>query len=125
MVSEYQIKNLPCPQFAEHNTTEDDMLRITASKAVSVREFARAFEILHPALIRPPFALAVCDIVTNLVHLIVDAEKQRGEIGRSERSALCAEAQPYQDLIDRLLYAMAGLTEEEAQGLEERLATML
>jgi hypothetical protein len=38
---------------------------------------------------------------------------------------MCAEAQAYQDLIDRLLYAMAGLTEEEARGLEERLARML
>jgi hypothetical protein len=34
-------------------------------------------------------------------------------------------AQPLQDFIDRLLYAMASLTEEEVRGLEERLAYML
>jgi hypothetical protein len=33
--------------------------------------------------------------------------------------------QPYQDLIDKLLFAMAGLTEAESAGLEERLARML
>ena len=36
-----------------------------------------------------------------------------------------AEAQPYLDLIDRLFYAMAGLTEAEARGLESRLRKML
>ena len=36
---------------------------------------------------------------------------------RVERSALAPEAQPYQDFIDRLLYAMAGITDDEARGL--------
>ncbi len=35
------------------------------------------------------------------------------------------DAQPYQDFIDRLFYRMAGLTEDESAGLEERLARML
>ena len=83
------------------------------------------FEVLCPALATAPFTLAIRDTVTDLVRLIFDAEEHRGEIARSERSALCAEAQPYQDLIDRLLYAMAGLSENEARGLEERLARML
>ena len=52
-------------------------------------------------------------------------ETDRGEIARSERSALAPEAQPIQDLIDRILYRMAGLTEDEAQGLEDRLERML
>jgi hypothetical protein len=50
---------------------------------------------------------------------------KRDDRSLPERSALCPDAQPYQDLIDRLLYAMAGLSEEEAGGLEERLARML
>jgi len=53
------------------------------------------------------------------------AEEARGQISRAQRSALSAQAQPYQDLIDQLLYAMAGLTDEETRGLEERLAAML
>ena len=36
-----------------------------------------------------------------------------------------AAAQPFQDLIERLLYAMAGLTPDESAGLEARLAQML
>jgi hypothetical protein len=46
-------------------------------------------------------------------------------IAGTERSALAPEAQPYQDLIDRILFRLAGLTDEEVQGLEKRLEGML
>jgi hypothetical protein len=47
------------------------------------------------------------------------------EIARTERSALAPEAQPYQDLIDRILFRLAGLNDDEARGLEKRLRAML
>ena len=47
------------------------------------------------------------------------------DIGRTGSSALAPEAQPYQDLIDRILYRMAGLTDAEVKGLEKRLEGML
>ena len=47
------------------------------------------------------------------------------DIARTKRSALASEAQPYQDLIDRILYRLAGLMDAEAQGLEKRLEAML
>ena len=59
------------------------------------------------------------------VQRIIDIESTRGEIARTDRSALDPKAQPLQDLLDRMLYRMAGLTDEEAGGLEERLARML
>ena len=124
-VSHYQIANLPYPRFAPERTGEDDNLRATVTQALRTKDLEEAFQMLLPALAHAPFTAAVCDVVVELVRLIVDAEHRRGEIARSERSALCAEAQPYQDLIDRLLYAIAGLSEEEATGLEERLAAML
>ena len=52
-------------------------------------------------------------------------EADRGEIARAERSAFDPAAQPYQDLIDRLFYGLAGLTDDEVKGLEERYARML
>ena len=67
----------------------------------------------------------MCDIIVELVKRIIQIEKARGVIARSDRSRLAETAQPYQDLIDRLFYAMAGLTGAEAQGLEERLSRML
>jgi hypothetical protein len=46
-------------------------------------------------------------------------------IARTDRSALAPEAQPYLDLIDRILYRMAGLTDTEVQGWEMRLEKVL
>lgn len=58
-------------------------------------------------------------------HRIALIEEQRGDIPRSARSELDPIAQPYQDLIDRLFYLMAGLNESQSRGLEERLGQML
>lgn len=80
---------------------------------------------LMPALEAPPFPLAVQTVMIELVRRIIDAEHARGEISRTQRSALAPAAQVYQDFLDRLLYAMAGLTQEEIIGLEHRLAHML
>ena len=63
--------------------------------------------------------------MVQLVERITKIEADRGDIARSDRSALDPKAQPYQDLLDRMLYRMAGLSDEEAAGLESRLATML
>jgi hypothetical protein len=124
-VSHYQLYNLPYPRFAEQDRDEDHTLHEDAIVAIQEHNLAEVLQVLRPALAEAPFKLAIRDTMIELVRLIMDAEQRRGQIARSERSALCAEAQPYQDLIDRLLYAMAGLSEEEAQGLEDRLAKML
>ncbi|HEY7155800.1 MAG TPA: hypothetical protein VH575_17685 [Gemmataceae bacterium] len=63
----------------------------------------------HNAIVRP--------------HLAFEAE--RGDIARTERSALDPAAQPYQDLIDQLFFDMAGLSAGEVTALEERYAKML
>ncbi len=63
--------------------------------------------------------------VVEIVDRIVRFEEQRGEISRAERSRLCSESQPLQDLLDRVLFRSAGLTDQEAAALEDRLAKML
>ena len=60
-----------------------------------------------------------------LVQEITDIETARGEIARAERSALASKAQPLQDLLDHMIYRMAGLADDDIAGLEERLARML
>ena len=82
-------------------------------------------KILVPGLVTPPFSPAVRDTIIEAVKRIMAIESARGEIARTERSALDNKAQPYQDLIDQLFYRMAGLSDEEVAGLESRLARML
>lgn len=124
-VSHYQIYNLPYPVFADQRTDADAQLRGAAIAAIDTGKLDDAFTGLEPALNQPPFSAAVQDVLVELVRRIIAIEQARGEIARTERSALAPAAQPFQDLIDRLLYAMAGLTSAEITGLEDRLATML
>ena len=48
-----------------------------------------------------------------------------GDIALMERSVLTSVAQPYQDLIDQLLFGMAGPSADEVQALEVRYEKML
>ena len=125
MVGEYQFNNLPCPAFADKATAEDRRMLDRARAAIAQGDFDAACAALGPDLAQPPFSLAVRDVMVDLVNRIIAIEEARGEIARAERSALAPAAQPLQDLIDRLLYAMAGLTSEETHGVQERLARML
>jgi hypothetical protein len=94
-------------------------------KALERRKWEDAFGILAPVLVEPPFPASVMACIVHPVDEIIKIEAARGDIARAERSALDPKAQPYQDLIDRILYRMAGLTDTEAMGLEKRLEEML
>jgi len=124
-VNEYQFNNLPCPAFAEKATAEDRRILDRARAPVAQGDFEAAFAALGPGLAQPPFSPAVRDVIVDLVNRIIAIEAARGEIPRAARSALAPAAQPLQDFIDRVLYAMAGLTDDEVRGLEDRLARML
>lgn len=124
-VSHYQIYNLPYPVFADQQTSGDKQLRNAAIAAIDAGKLGDAIATLAPAFAGPPFPVAVQDVLIELVRRIIAIEQARGEIVRVERSGLASDAQPLQDLIDRILYALAGLTPAEVTGLESRLARML
>jgi len=100
-------------------------MRNEALSALKRGDVDQALSALANGLRSAPFSAAVCDTIVEAVNRIISIERARGTIARSERSALDRAAQPYQDLIDRLFYAMAGLTDDDIQGLEDRLARML
>ncbi len=122
-VSHYQVYILPCPQFVTKQG--DDRPVIEFAKILDRQQWDKAFSVLEPVLTEPPFSSVVVDCLAGLTDRISTMESSRGDIARAERSALTPEAQPCQDLIDRILYRLAGLTDDEAQGLEKRLAQML
>lgn len=124
-VNEYQFNNLPCPLFAETIGRTDQKIEEAAVSAVSDGEVELAFGFVQHLTNDAPFSPAIQGVIIEAVNCIVRIETDRGEIARADRSQLAPAAQPYQDLIDRLFYAMAGLTRAEASGLEYRLAEML
>lgn len=82
-------------------------------------------DVLQPCLAKGPFSPAARDALEQLVRKIHAAEQARGEISRQDRAHLSPDAQPYQDAIDRILFRMAGLSEQEIVGIEDRLSRML
>jgi type I restriction-modification system DNA methylase subunit len=124
-VSHYQLYNLPCPIFADMLETSDETLQERALDALASGNTERVLDLLQPSMKDAPFSPAVRTVIIEAANRIIAIEERRGDISRAARSALAPEAQPYQDLIDRIFYAMAGLSASEAAGLEERLAQML
>jgi len=122
-VSHYQIYNLPAPAFSSNKL--DGQGTAGFVDALKRKRWEEAFMQIEPLLVEPPFSTTIMSSIVCLVDEISKVEAARGDIARTERSALSPEAQPYQDLIDRILYRMAGLTDAEVQGLEKRLEGML
>jgi hypothetical protein len=125
VVSHYQLYNLPCPRFTPRATADGDRRQKRALAALRQGRPADVLAELRPLLDRPPFSTAVQVVIVAAVERIIAIERERGDIARTDRSALAPEAQPYQDLIDQLFYRMAGLTDDEIRGLEERYSRML
>ena len=124
-VSHYQLYNLPCPSFTDKRVASDDKCRDAALKAIKAGDLELAFTAIKGTLAQPPFSRAVQEVLVDLVNRIGRAEKSRGEIARADRSRLSNAAQPLQALIDRILFTLAGMSEAESKGVEDRLSRML
>lgn len=122
-VSHYQVGNLPCPAFDDRNANAEELEEI--ERLVSSGALDVAYELIRPGLGEPPFSQAVRGAIIAAVNHIIGLERDRGEIRRVERSALHPSARPFQEFIDRLLYRMAGIAEDEARNLEIRLENMM
>ena len=93
--------------------------------ALTNADVRRTFRLIATELEAAPFSLVIQNIIIQCVRRISEIERARGDISRADRSTLASEAQPYQELIDRLVYTMADLKEDEIVGLQERLEEML
>ena len=83
------------------------------------------FKVVEPMLEKHPYSIVIQNVISEVSKKIIEIEVERGDIPRSARSTLEPKAQPYQDLIDRLFYVMAGLSEAESSAIEDRLTRML
>lgn len=124
-VNEYQFDILPCPRFSQSHSASDRAMLKNSLDALRRKRFGDVPHILAPAFGAAPFGAAVADTIIAAAGSICDIEAAREHVSRHDRSRLAPDAQPYQDLIDLLLYRMAGLTDDEQRGLERRLDEML
>ncbi len=123
-VNEYQVSNLPCPVFRSNPTAKETAIGKKVADLLADSKPESALSLLAPLLETAPFSPVLIDTVVLAVDRIVEAEKRRGSMSRSDRSALSAKAQPFQDFLDELFFAMAGLSAEEVVGLRTRYRQM-
>ncbi len=123
-VNEYQFNNLPVPQFSDIHS-EDHPAAAQIIRSVDADNLEAAFEALAVHLRTPPFSGAVRLVLSGLVERIIAVEARRGPITRRQRAGLDPRAQLFQDLIDRMLFAAAGIAPDEAARLVTRLGQML
>lgn len=124
-VNEYQFAILPCPLFSLNDLGSEPHTLNSIFSAIDSRQEERALQILAPYLVEPPFSRVVSETIVRLTRKIMAIEEKRGEIARAERSSLAPEAQRLQELVDNIIYRLAGLGDEEVLGLEQRLKQML
>jgi hypothetical protein len=84
-----------------------------------------AIRVLEPLFARPPFSRCIVECICDIVGRISSIESKRDGLTRADRSALDPVAQPLQDLLDDIVFRLAGLTDVESEGLERRLSEML
>jgi hypothetical protein len=116
-INHYQLDNLPFPTFESRdyrNAPRPDLGYAGDRIDHVISTIADA-----------PFPADVSQLLVDLVDGIIDIESSRGDISRSERSALAPDAQKLQAGIDRIMYRLAGLNKMEVAGLEDRLSRML
>lgn len=122
MINDYQVRTLPAPNIDLKGPKSETTGFI---EALEKPDIEAAFSAVEPLLESAPFPPSLLVCLSDLTERISKVEAHRGNILRSERSSLAPEGQPYQDLIDRILYRAAGLTDAEAAALERRLKEML
>jgi hypothetical protein len=122
-VNDYQVRMLPVPDFRTASGAPAELPGF--AQRVANGRVEDAFSLVEPLLAEPPFPPSVMAALACLVERITTLEAARGAVARVARSALDPKAQPFQDLIDRMMGRMAGLTDQEAGRLERRLAAML
>jgi hypothetical protein len=124
-VSHYQLYNLPCPSFAPTAGPTSDEIIVQAEKVIAIGDYQAVESYIGSLIAQPPFDPAIASIIAAIVDEIIREERVRGPIPRAARSRLAPKSQDWQDIIDRSLAKMAGISQGEHQALRARLSAML
>jgi hypothetical protein len=122
-VNEYQFNNLPCPVFRK--TMEADERRFLSDLSKELDNdpgsVARALDGLAE---ETPFSPVLEQLLITLSRRIRSEEESRTKVSRAARAHLAPTAQPFQDLVDTILFRMVGFSKGEVEGLLGRLEEM-
>ena len=118
--NEYQMNDLPIPCSTSHPSVIDWRSSFQHS------EWNALGYTLRRACTAPGYLPnSVAEAIEAMSKRIQDIEARRKLAGRADRSSLDTESQPIQEVINEVLYRYYGLSEDDAQYIEERLGNML
>jgi Eco57I restriction-modification methylase len=121
-INEYQFNNLPCPAF-QTPTANDEVLWKRISAVIDDDPRA-VIGILGSGFGAGPFNPMIERSIIHLSRRIQAIETGRPSVSRAARSHLDSRAQPLQDAIDALLFALVGFGAADVTGLSSRLDAM-
>jgi type I restriction-modification system DNA methylase subunit len=124
-VSHYQLKNIPCPRFLLSADKIDTTLYSNLKALLDARDIAALEEQLLSLATRKGCNSTVEEMIVNIVRVIEEHEKNRGEISRTSRSSLSDFGQTCQALLDKLMLVLIGIDVNQASYIKHRLEVML
>ena len=121
-INEYQFNNLPCPSFRKA-VASDEVLWERLSAEID-KNPTSVIDSLGSAFDAAPFSPVIERSIIHLSRRIQTIESTRASVSRAERAHLDVRAQPLQDAIDTLLFALVGFGAVDVTGLTNRLNAM-
>ena len=119
-INEYQFNQLPIPSMSK------DEIYIDWCPLLDAGKWSDLSGLLSSACKKPGIMPKnVGEAIAEMCRRIQKIEARRVLKNRSERSRLSSESQPIQDTIDKVLFHCYGLSDDDAQYIEERLQEML
>ena len=119
-VSHYQLYALPIPTIVDEPCSLDWRPTFEAGDWSNLSS-----QLMAACKAAGELPREVALVVEHMSLHLRNIESNRILSGRTERSRLASESQPIQDAIDRVLFHCYGISEDDAQYIEQRLAEML
>ena len=124
-VNEYQFQNLPAPRLSVPDDTAPFFAPDGLRDLIAAGDWDGCREMIEPLLVSSPFDPQVTGFLTEVVDELVRVEGARGPVAKRRRAAFAPEAEPLQELVDWVLFRMAGFDDDQIHHVKSRLRDML
>ena len=124
-VSHYQLLNIPCPRFSSQYTPVDQKMLDRLDAQLEALDFAAIAKVSLALAEQEGCAPTLANTIVRLVRFIEAQEGRRGQVARSDRSALSENAESCQVILDKLILTLLGLRADRHEYIEARLEQML
>ena len=124
-VNQYQLDNIPCPQFGSSITPVDDVAINQVDRWLELLDFSMVEEACVDRAREYGLTTTLEQIIVKLVQFIESGERQRGRIARTRRSSLSRDGNCCQVILDKILFALLGFGVDKYEYIAARLPKML